>query len=143
MNHAAEIVSQILGVALVALGIGALVRILNRPQKRFVVAALGAVCACLWGPFSWLVLMAEPWDEYRTAWFHMGVFLPGLLPGALLFHARGDLLEFSTMALTTLCLLIGLGWLATRNWTGFAVACFLALAVSIPTSYLAYGLYRF
>jgi hypothetical protein len=97
------------------------------------------VAACLWLPFSWLILMPGGWDAYRLSWLRMWPFLPGFIPGALLFHSRHETLEFSTMAVSTLMLLIALTWLGSCSRVRLIAAAVIALLISVPTALIARG----
>ncbi|MBI3861129.1 MAG: hypothetical protein HY290_04455 [Planctomycetia bacterium] len=141
MMSAFEIVTAIFGVVIAALVIWGIVRIINDRRRLRVARRAAAVAACLWLPFTWLVLTRGPWDSYRLTWIKMWPILPGFLPGALLFHPQQEALEFSTMAVTTLVLLLALTWLGCRGRGSLIAAVLVALLISIPTAMIAYTVY--
>jgi hypothetical protein len=140
MQDASQIAATVIGTAAAAFVIWCLIRLVNTRRLPKVVGPALMVGACLWLPFSWLVLMGGGWDDYRLGWLKMWPFLPGFLPGALLFHPN-DVLEFSTMAASTLVVMIGLTWLACRSRLMLVVAAAVALLISIPSALLAYTVY--
>jgi hypothetical protein len=99
------------------------------------------IAACLYAPFSWLLLIDYGWGDYRWQWLRLWPILPGFLPGAFFLHGN-DTLEFTAWAATTFVLLFGLSWLGTRGTVGLAVALVVALAISVPSAYIAYALFR-
>lgn len=142
MNSPSEMVSAVFGVVLAALVVWGIVRIANDRRRLRVAVPAAFVAACLWLPFGWLVLMRGGWSDYRLSWLKMWPYLPGFLPGALLFHPQHDALQFSTMAVTTLLLLIALTWLGCRGRRGLVAAVVVALAISIPSALIAFTAYR-
>jgi len=134
MNDASGIAATVIGTAAAAFVVWCLIRFVNTHRLPKVVVPALIVGACLWLPFSWLVPMEGGWDDYRLSW----LFLPGFLPGALLFHPN-DGLEFSTMAASTLIMMVGLTWLGCRSHRMLIVA--VALLISIPSALLAYTAY--
>lgn len=102
--------------------------------------SLRQVALCLYLPFSWVVLIDCPWSDCQSHWVRLWPVLPGLVPGALLFHPQ-DVAEFTTMGLTTVVLLIGLTWLGTRGRYGLIAATMIALIVSVPSAIIGYALY--
>jgi hypothetical protein len=140
MNSTSNIASALLGVVAAAFGIWLLVQIVNDRRKTKIAWAALIVGACLWLPFSWLVLMPGGWPDYRMGWLRMWPILPGLVPGAYLFHPH-DVLEFSTMGITTFVLSAGLIRLGCRGWRSLIAAAAIALLISIPTACIAYAFY--
>lgn len=140
--HAADFVVAVFGVVIAAVVVRRIVQIANDKRAiRKLVPEL-VVAACLWWPFSWLLLMEYAWNDYRLSWLKMWPLLPGLFPGMWLFHPTHELLEFGTMAVVTLALWLGLTWLGKRGGAGLAAAAVLALASSIPTACIAYAVFR-
>src|SRR4051812_47226650 len=93
---------------------------------RTVGVSLAVVAACLYLPFSWLLLIAYPWGGgYRPHWVNLWPVLPGFafgtLPGGLIFH-RHLPYETETMAAAALVLLVGLTWLGATGRRRLAVA---------------------
>jgi hypothetical protein len=142
MNSTSNIASALLGVVAAAFGIWLLVQIVNDRRKTKIAWAALIVGACLWLPFSWLVLMSGGWDEYRLSWLRMWPILPGLVPGALFFHPN-DAIEFSVMGATTLMIVSSLIWLGCRGRISLLAAVTIALMISMPTSHIAYAMYWF
>jgi hypothetical protein len=138
MNSASDIASAVFGLAGASFIIWCLLRFVNDRRLPKVVFPAVAVGACLWLPFSWLIFMVGLWNPYRLSWLRMWPILPGFVPGALLFHPN-DGLEFSTMAVTTALLMLGLTWLACRGRAGMIVAAVISLLISVPTSMIAYA----
>lgn len=117
--------------------------VIKRDEKRRRVGlSLALVAACLYLPFSWLLLEENNWSEYRLFWLKLWTILPGLIPGAFLFHPN-DVAEFITMGLTTLLLLVGLTWLGSLGWKRLLAAAVIALLISIPSSMAAHSAYWF
>lgn len=141
MNSPAEKVSAVSGVVIAAIAIWGTVRSVNQRRKLREAVPAAIVAACLWGPFSWLILAPGMWSDYRLSWVKMWPLLPGFLPGALLFDPAHDLLELSTMAVVSLVLWIGLTWLGYRNRVGLIAAAIVALLISVPTALIARAVY--
>jgi hypothetical protein len=137
-----DVASAVLGAAAAAFVIWCIIRLVNDRRLPKVVVSVAVVGACLWLPFSWLVLMDGGWSDYRLSWLRMWPILPGFVPGLWLFHPH-DALEFSTMAATTLIMVAALTWLAYRNRVGIIAAAIIALLISIPTAQVAYAVYCF
>ncbi len=127
--------------AIPAIGIG-LCLLRARKQSRFGLS-LAVVLLGLYTPFSWLLLIDEPWSGYRLLWLRLWPLLPGFLPAAWLLHARvNDSLEFRAMGVTSLMLTTGLTWLGSYGRWRLAAAFALALLVSAPTAVMAYAAFR-
>lgn len=116
---------------------------IERHKNRWRVSlSLAVVAACLYLPFSWLLVTENNWSDYRLSWLKLWPILPGILPGAFLFHPH-DIAEFTTMGVTTLLLLVGLTWLGSRAWKHLVAAAVIALLISIPSSMAAHSAYWF
>lgn len=113
----------------------------DTPRQR-VGLSLAVVAACLYLPFSWLLVTENNWSDYRLFWLKLWPILPGLIPGAFLFHPH-DVAEFTTMGVTTLLLLVGLTWLGSLGWKRLLAAAVIALLISIPSSMVAHSFYWF
>ena len=137
-----DVASAVFGAAAAAFVIWCIVRLVNDRRPLNVAVAVAVVGACLWLPFSWLVLMDGGWSECRLSWLRMWPILPGFVPGLWLFHPH-DTLEFATMALATLIMIAALTWLACRSRVGMIAAAIIALLISIPTAQIAYAVYCF
>lgn len=111
-------------------------------KRRRVGLSLAVVAACLYLPFSWLLVTENNWSDYRLFWLKLWTILPGLIPGAFLFHPN-DVAEFTTMGVTTLLLLVGLTWLGSLGWKRLLAAAVIALLISIPSSMVAHSFYWF
>lgn len=111
-------------------------------RRRRVGVALAVVSACLYGPFSWILLVGNCSDDYCRYWLNLWPILPGIVPGALGFHPN-DSIEFLVMGLTTLGCLASLTWLGCRGGMRLAVAAGTALLVSVPSALIAYAMFRF
>ena len=142
MSTSSDIASAVFGTAAAAFGIWCLLQFVNNRRLPKVALPAVVVGACLWLPFSWLVLMPGRWDSYRLSWLKLWPILPGFVPGALLFHPH-DALEFSTMAVAASITMIGLTWLGCRGRKSLIAAAIIALLISIPTTCIAYGAYSF
>ena len=68
--------------------------------------------------------------------------LPGMIPGAFLFHPH-EAAEFTAMGVTTLLLLVGLTWLGSRGRYRLFSAALIALLISVPSSMVAHSFYWF
>ena len=111
-------------------------------KQRRVGLSLAVVAACLYLPFSWLLVTEGKWSDYQLSWLKLWPILPGILPGAFLFHPH-DVAEFTTMGVATLLLLVGLTWLGSLDWKGLLAAAVIALLISIPSSMAAHSAYWF
>lgn len=111
-------------------------------SPRHVGRSLAVVAACLYLPFSWLLVTENNWSDYRLFWLKLWTILPGFLPGAFLFHPN-DVAEFVTMGITTLLLLVGLTWLGSLARYRLLAAAAIALLISIPSSIAAHSAYWF
>lgn len=111
-------------------------------SRRRVGLSLAVVAACLYLPFSWLLMEENNWSDYRLSWLKLWPILPGILPGAFLFHPH-DVAEFTAMGVTTLLLLVGLTWLGSLGWKHLVAAVVIALLISIPSSMAAHSAYWF
>ena len=111
-------------------------------KQRRVGLSLGVVAACLYLPFSWLLVEENNWSDYRMSWIILWPILPGILPGAFLFHPH-DVAEFTTMGVMTLLLLAGLTWLGSLGWKRLLATAVIALLISIPSSMVAHSFYWF
>jgi hypothetical protein len=143
MISPSDMVAAVFGVVVAAFVVWGIVRIANDRRRLRVLTPVAVVAACLWLPFSWLILTHGGWDSYRLSWLRMWPFLPGFLPGALLFLPKHDLLAFSTMAITTLIMMIGLTWLGCRSRGGLIAAAAITMLISVPTALIAYTAYLF
>lgn len=144
MNGPDPVILAIGGVTVAAFVIWGIVRAINDwkwfvqfRQRRHVLCSFVVVAACLWWPFSWLILLHGQWTLHRLGWIKLWPVLPGLVAG-LWFHQR-DAVEYSVMGVATLILLAGLTWLGTRSAAALLAAALLALLISTPTSWLLYG----
>jgi hypothetical protein len=109
--------------------------------RRTVVGSLRVVALHLYVPFSWLILLDYPWSEYHLSWLKMWPVLPGILPEAIWFHHVDQ--PYLVMGIVMAALLVGLTWLGTCGRVGRLAAGTLALAISVPSAWVAYGLFRF
>lgn len=110
------------------------------PHRQPIGLSLVIVAGCLYLPFSWLLMEEPDWSDYLLHWIKLWPILPGLIPGAFLFHPY-QFTEFITMGLTTVMLLTTLTWIGSRNRYGLLVAAAIALLVAIPSSIIAHGFY--
>lgn len=111
-------------------------------RRRRVGLSLAAAAACLYLPFCWLLIEENNWSDYRLSWIKLWPILPGIIPGAFLFHPN-DVAEFIAMGVTTLLLLVGLTWLGSLGWKRLLAAAVIALLISIPSSMAAHSFYWF
>jgi len=95
---------------------------------------------CLYGPFSWLLVISYPWNGYRWFWVMLWPILPGLLAG-LPFHPRQSV-EFTVMGMTTMAVIGLLTYLGTKGIFGRIASAVIALAISVPTALLSFTLFR-
>lgn len=114
----------------------------QKANGRRVGLSLAVVVVCLYLPFSWLLTEENNWSDYRLSWLMLWPILPGILPGAFLFHPH-DAAEFTAMGVTTFLLLVGLTWLGSRGWKRLLAAAVIALLISIPSSMAAHSFYWF
>ena len=119
-------------------------RLGKEPLHR-VGASFGVAAVCLYLPFAWLLVMDYPWSAYRLSWLKLWPILPGFVAGALpgpLLYSSHLPYELETMAGATLLLLVGLTWLGTRGPRAGMAAAGIALLVAVPSSAIAYAVFR-
>ena len=117
-----------------------------RNHWRRMATAFAVSAACLWLPFSWLIFINYPWNNYHLYWLKLWPILPGLIPVGLPAHMMNmhpaQSLGFIAMGITTLLLLIGFTWLGSRGWIWLIVAALIELSITIPSAFSAYALFR-
>lgn len=109
----------------------------QKPRQR--ILSLGMVGACLYLPYSWILLIDYPWTGgYRLHWLMGWPVFPGFIAGTLIHPHRYETLA---MMVTTMLLLFGLTWLGAigKRCLIAAIAC--ALLISVPSAALAYALF--
>ncbi len=77
---------------------GSVATLLNRYRRRWALPYF-VTLACVYLPFSWLVLTGYPWDSYQWGWIKLWPVLPGL-PAGFFFHPN-DPVEFFVFGITT------------------------------------------
>jgi hypothetical protein len=112
---------------------------LASPAERMILGLAG-----LYLPYSWLVLMDNPWDAYRWTWIRLWPILPGLfvleLPG--LYPLPGDL-GLLLAGLTATPILVFVVLLARRSRRSAVVVGAVVLVLSGANSWVAYQLFLF
>ena len=95
---------------------------------------------CLYVPFSWLVLINYPWNDYEMFWLRLWPILPGFFAG-IPFHPN-DTASFTAMGIATAVLALVLIWLGSPGLRRLLLAAVIALLVSIPSSFAAHAVFR-
>jgi len=111
------------------------------PRNRRWAVSYFVTLACLYLPFTWLILMNYPWDSYRWHWIHRWPLAPGL-PAGLFFHSN-QFVESFVAGMMTLGLVILLTWLGARGRKSFIAVNGLALILAGMESFVAYQLFWF
>jgi hypothetical protein len=98
--------------------------------------------ACVYLPYSWVVLQDYPWNGYRWQWITLWPILPGLIPGMLCFSHTGSAFPFLMAGFTGLivALFTGLGSFGRRALAGSGT---IALIGSIFLSRCTYEVFLF
>lgn len=100
-----------------------------------------SISICLWGPFSWLLFIDYPWNDYHWHWVKRWILLPGLLVAVLtgrLGHGGWDVGIWMLSGFTTAALFISLYMLARQSLSRLILACLIALVISGITAWIAY-----
>jgi hypothetical protein len=108
--------------------------------------ALLLTLGCLYLPFSWLVLINYPWNEYRLLWLKLWPVLPGGMPAVLVTWLAEKRLSngvaIAVAGLSTLVLVGSCTWFAQRGRWSTLVAALMALALAGFTSLAAHAAFR-
>src|SRR5690606_29121263 len=86
---------------------------------RWMVSVL-VMALAIYAPFSWLILIDYPWNDYRWQWVIRWPALPMLMPAALLrrwFSFEIDnVWAIILMTFFSLLAIFGLAWLGAQRW---------------------------
>ena len=103
---------------------------------------LGLTVACLYLPYAWLLKDGPPWRDYRWYWIKMWPILPGLTGGLVLHpHVSEPVLRVAMGAMAAAVVGLFL-YLAARSRWWVPIPTFVALALSIFNSWIAWGVYH-
>ncbi len=108
---------------------------------RRMAVTTGVIVAGAYLPYAWL-LGGRPWSDYEWHWIGLWPLLPGLIPGAYLFHGVNETLEIVAMATTTIFLLTIATTLAARGRWWLVMTGIIVLALSAVNSFGVYAAFR-
>ncbi len=111
-------------------------------RGRRLILAFATVAIALYAPFAWLIQLDFTSNSYHYQWLRIWPILPGFLAGVPLKRVYDDAGLFVGSGIATAILLILLTIIGTRFRYGLLLATAVALVVSIPTSLLAYWVFR-
>ncbi len=96
---------------------------------------LPVLLVCVYAPYSWLLWIDYPWNEYRLTWLAQWPLLPGLVPGLLISSGVG-IMVFAGMF--TVAFVVALVLFGTRSRPALVMAALIAIGISIPFALLTY-----
>jgi hypothetical protein len=128
-------------IALVLLILAGSAATLQNRHRRRGATPYFVTLACVYLPFSWLVLMDYPWDSYRWFWIKLWPILPGL-PAGMFFHPNNSV-EFFVCGIATLGLVVLPTSLGAKGRKALILANGLALILAATASFVAYQLFWF
>jgi hypothetical protein len=106
----------------------------ERPLPRVALAL-----ACLYAPYSWLVLIGHPWDSYRWHWIKMWPVLPGLLVHAIpAVHRQPDWLSYLAMGGVTALIVASIALASRRSQRAALVTAAVVVLLSGANAWIAY-----
>lgn len=98
------------------------------------------ILGCLYVPFCWLIFESVERPQYQMSWVKIWRILPGFIPVAR--SRLPEKAEIWAMGLVTAVMVMGLFWICGRGRKGLVWGAVLSLAVSLPTSYVTYMIFR-
>lgn len=107
--------------------------------------ALPVILLCVYLPYSWLLWIDYPWNDYRWTWLAMSPLMPGLVPAVwvnAVTRLNSEYLTFPLAVLLTVIWIVALTLLGMRRRRYLIVAALIALVISIPCALGAYSLFR-
>lgn len=125
--------------ALLLILTGAVAAFVTRKRSRWAVPYV-VTLACVYLPYSWLVLMDYPWNSYRWTWIALWPILPGL-PAGMFFHPN-DAVEFFVAGVAALALVLLFTRLGAMGRRSLIAASVVALLLEAEASFVAYQLFR-
>ena len=109
----------------------------NGPLPRVAMAL-----ACLYAPYSWLLLIDSPWDSYRWHWIKMWPVLPGLLVHSIqAVHRQPDGLGYLAMGGVTALIIAPIILSSRRSRRAALVASVVVVLLSGANAWIAYQLF--
>jgi hypothetical protein len=112
---------------------------IDRPFARMLL-----VLACLYAPYSWLVLIDYPWDGYRWLWIKMWLVLPGILVLVnQTIHLLPDWIGFLLMGTVTCGIVALITILAARSRRSAIIVSIVVGLLSCGNSWISYLLFVF
>jgi hypothetical protein len=118
---------------------GSIASLQNRYRRRWAVPYF-VTLACVYLPFSWLVLTDYPWGDYRWFWIKLWPVLPGL-PAGMFFHPN-DSVEFFVSGIVTVGVVVLLTRVGASGRKSLIVTNGIALILAAMDSFIAYQLFR-
>jgi hypothetical protein len=117
----------------------------QRRRRRAWLLSVAVMVVVYYAPYSWLLFISEPWDQYRWLWIRFWPGLPMMLPCHLLARRLGfdldgapGMILMITASAAALLLFVWLG--ARRRWWLTIIAA-AVLLLSLASSFALYGLY--
>jgi hypothetical protein len=119
----------------------------RRARRRRWLISMAIMTIVLYAPYSWLLLIEYPWNEYRWFWIRMWPGLPLLLPGSLLSRRLFDVDVDEGIGLVVLIamgvsLMLGLSWLGTRGRRILTITAVIVLTLSSLNAWCVYQVFR-
>jgi hypothetical protein len=109
----------------------------DRPLPRVALAL-----ACLYAPYSWLVLIDHPWDTYRWHWIKLWPVLPGLLVHAVpVVHRQPDWLSYLAMGGVTALIIAPTILSSGRSRRAALITAAVVVLLSSANGWIAYQLF--
>jgi hypothetical protein len=117
----------------------------RRRRRRAWRLSAAVMVIVYYAPYSWLLVVDEPWNEYRWLWIKFWPGLPMMLPCHLLARRLG--FELNEAPGLTLLIATGLGalllliWLGARRRWWLTIIAAGVLLLSLANSWALYGLF--
>lgn len=101
------------------------------------------VVACVYAPYSWLLVVDLPWNSYQIYWMKLWPVLPGLLVSVLIpgLHQQPEEFEFSVMGAVSALVFAGACAAARRGGRVAALVLGVVAALSVGNAWVAYQLF--
>jgi len=113
--------------------------LIDRPIGRILL-----VWMCIYVPYSWLVLIAYPWDSYRWLWIKLWVVLPGILVLLIpAIHLLPDWVGVLIMGAVTCGIVAVSTVLAARSKRSAIIVSIIVGLLSLSNSWISYWLFLF
>ncbi len=115
-------------------------------RRRGWLLALAIMAFAMYAPFSWLLFIDYPWNDYHWLWLRMWPILPGLPATILLRFVTHDRLpdwgEFVCMGIFAFAALLLFAWLGTRGKWWLIMTAIIVLALSCYNGWVGYMLFQ-